>query len=260
MSAEGSRQSSHSVCDGLHVRWTIRIADGDAVAELNEAARDGGDFFAGNQDTGEIKRIGSGNRYDFAAQRFRAECAQGLHRERQGKLLTQKIRNEASTADLASIFQAAHRDQHFPPLRKYGLAGQKLAEHDTITLQQHPADRFHLFAVLGVFFRIDERPPANAIPRTSVPPTPLASAAFGVDERTQIVEAIRRDESDGDKFPQCSLNLGFQPARAADDVGKKGGTATFEKLQYVSGYGSQARMISGREFARRISHPVRIIP
>ena len=74
----------------------------------------GGDAVAGNEDAGEIERVG-GSDPDGRGQRFQAPgCAQGFDRVGQGVLLAGQAADETAAADFAARFEApaGHQDSY----------------------------------------------------------------------------------------------------------------------------------------------------
>ncbi len=65
---------------------------------------------------------------------------------------------------------------------------------------------------------VKQRPAAGAVARTRVVAFALAGAAFGIDQRADVVEAIGRDHSRGDQFPQRGFEFRFDFSGAAHDV------------------------------------------
>ena len=87
------------------------------------------------------------------------------------------------------------------------------------------------------------------MPRACDASTALAGAAFGIDERAQIVETVGGDHSGRDQFPQRSFDFSFQFAGAADDVGEERSAALAQKFQYLPRAVAQAagfRLVASR--------------
>src|ERR1700688_2811932 len=61
----------------------------------------------------------------------------------------------------------------------------------------------------------------------------LPSAAFGINERTKVIEPIRGNYSRRNQFPQSGLYLSFKLAGSANDVREERRSALTEKIQNV---------------------------
>ncbi len=67
----------------------------------------------------------------------------------------------------------------------------------------------------------------------AVAPAALPGAAFGIDQRAQVVETIGRDEPAGDQFPQGSFDLGLEPPGAAHNVGEERRSPLPQEIQHL---------------------------
>ena len=85
----------------------------------------------------------------------------------------------------------------------------------------------------------------------AVRPRALPGAPLRIDQRAQIVEPVRRQQPRGDQFPQSGFHLGFQPARAADDVRKKRSAALLQKCVHLTGGRTQALRLHAAPGSRR---------
>src|ERR1700751_4460282 len=97
-------------------------------------------------------------------------------------------------------------------------------------MQQHPACRFERSRMVLRIAGVNQRPSAVAVPRTRSSSAALAGAALGIDQRTQIVEAVCGEQSSGDKLPKTGLYLSLQLVRASDDIREKRSAALPQEL------------------------------
>ena len=97
----------------------------------------------------------------------------------------------------------------------------RVAKDDAIALEQHPAGRFDRAIAIRGLIRVKQSPSARAVTGTRRPPAALPGASFGIDQRAQIVKAIRSDQPTRDQLPQCGLHLGLQAIGAAHDIGEE---------------------------------------
>jgi hypothetical protein len=204
--------------------------DSDAIAKSDRASGVRGNTFSRNYDADEIQRICCGNRRNFARRILFTLGSQRFHGQGQGELLAQKSTDKPAATDFSSVFQASERNQHVPPFRKNGFARKKFAEDDSVAMQQHPARRFKRPGMVVGITGIEQRPAAGTVSRTRGSTAALAGAPFGVDQRPQIVEAVRRQQSCGDKFPESGFYFSLQFARAAHNICKEGSAALSQKL------------------------------
>jgi len=119
-----------------------------------------------------------------------------------GVLITCSCSHHISAADFTAIFQTAQGYQQFAPFGKYGLAREKLAEDDSVTAQQHPADGFECFRAIVDLAGVEQRPTSRTVSWTRTASASLAGAALRINERAQIVEAVGSEQARSDKFPE----------------------------------------------------------
>ena len=79
---------------------------------------------------------------------------------------------------------------------------------------------------------MQQRPASRAVSRTRSLAAPLSGAAFGIDQRAQIVESIGGDEPGGDQFPQRCLDFALQHFDAANDVGEERCAARLQEREH----------------------------
>ena len=139
----------------------------------------------------------------------------------QRELLAEKAADETAAADLALIFEAAEGDQQFAPARQNRFARNHFAEDDAVAAQQHPAGCFRHARAIGRLARVEQRPAADAVTRARAVPAALARAAFRIDQRANIVEAVGGDHSRGHQLPQRGFDFSFQFSGGADDIGEE---------------------------------------
>src|SRR5437764_8755815 len=91
-------------------------------------------------DARQVQGISSGDGDELFCVGDVSRGPRGFYGDGQRKLFTDECGDEASAADLASVFQAAEGDQEFTPAGQDALAGQQLAEDHAVAVQQHAAD------------------------------------------------------------------------------------------------------------------------
>ena len=94
----------------------------DAVTKGHETAGNRRHTFAGNDDSGEIERIGSGHCCGFAGWVLIAGGSQRLNSPRQRELLAEEAAYESAATNFASIFETTKGQQNFAPAREDGFA------------------------------------------------------------------------------------------------------------------------------------------
>src|SRR4051794_11240269 len=95
------------------------------------------------------------------------------------------------------------------------------------------------------------------MPRTRCLAMPLPRATLRIDERAQVVEAIRSDESGSDQFPKRGLDLGLQLAGAAHNVGeKRSATLLQQRVDIARALRQAAQLRVVIRTARADGHPV----
>ena len=124
-------------------------------------------------------------------------------------------------------------------------------------MQQHPTRRFKRPSMVVGITGIKHRPATSTVSRTRGSSAALAGAPFGVDQRAQIVEAVRCQQSCGDKFPESGFHFSLQFARAAHNICKEGSAALSQKLQDRCRVPAQTRRLDFARFAPR-NHPVAV--
>src|ERR1700719_688195 len=97
-------------------------------------------------------------------------------------------------------------------------------------MQQHPACRFECSRMVLRITGVKQRPSAGTVPRTRRSAAALAGAALGIDQRTQIVEAVCCEQPSGDELPKAGFYLSLQLARASDNIREKRSAALPQEL------------------------------
>ena len=146
---------------------------------------------------------------------------QQVHRFRAGKLLANESRDESAASDLASSLHAPEHHQQLPPPWRQRLAGEQIAEHHTPSVQQlfrEPGDRGVvtrwspavvdcLFGRLSKIDLFERRPSSGGMPWPSGTPATFAPTTLRVDQGTEIVESVSRDQPGRDQLPEPVFNL-----------------------------------------------------
>lgn len=115
------------------------VVDGDTALEGYGAAGDGGDSGAGDEDAGEVERVGGGDGdggFGRSGGALVAGLAEAVDGFREGVLLAEGAGDEAAAADLAAGFEAAEDGEEVAPLGGVGFAGEELAEEDAVAAEE----------------------------------------------------------------------------------------------------------------------------
>ena len=67
-----------------------------------------------------------------------AGCAEGFDGLREGELFTAEAGDEAAATDFAAGFEAAEDAEEIAPFGDVGLAGEEVAEEDSVAVEEHP--------------------------------------------------------------------------------------------------------------------------
>src|SRR5262249_49881762 len=126
--------------------------DGDTVEVGDEAAGDGGDAFAGDDDSYQVERIGGGNCDGFAGGLLIARGAEGFDGDGGRELFAREAGEEAAAANFAAIVEAAESQEHLAPTREDGFAGEEFAEDNSVAIEEHAAGGLERG---GAVFRLD---------------------------------------------------------------------------------------------------------
>ncbi len=116
----------------------VFLEDG-AVEEDDFAAGDGGDAVAGDEDSGEVERVGSGDidgGFGGSGGVLGAGFAEGVDGFGEGILLAEGAGDEAATADLSTGFETTEDGEEVAPFGGVGFAGEKLAEEDAVAAEE----------------------------------------------------------------------------------------------------------------------------
>ncbi len=115
------------------------FVDGDAVLEADGAARDGGDAVAGDEDAGEVQRIGGGygdRGFVGTGGVLGAGLAEAVDSFGEGVLFAEGAGDETAAADLAAGFETAEDGEKVAPPGGVGFAGEELAEEDAVAAEE----------------------------------------------------------------------------------------------------------------------------
>ena len=125
--------------EGSVVGWGGIFFYGDAVLEADGAAGDGGDAVAGDEDAGEVQRIGGSDDdrgFRCAGGMLGSGLAEGVCGFGEGVLLAEGAGDEAAAANLAAGFETAEDGEEVAPLGGVGFAGEEFAEEDTVAAEE----------------------------------------------------------------------------------------------------------------------------
>jgi hypothetical protein len=120
--------------------------------EADSAAGDSGDAVSGDENAGEVERVGGGYRdrgFVGAGGLLGAGFAEAVRSFGESILLAEGSGDEAAAADLASGFEAAEDGEQVAPLGGVGFAGEEFAEEDAVTAEQDAGVR--VYGCVGLF-------------------------------------------------------------------------------------------------------------
>jgi hypothetical protein len=121
-----------------------------SVAIEDLFARDGGDAFAGDDNSGEVHGIG-GSYWDDGGAEAVAGGAERFDGFREGVLFPTEAGEKAAAADLAACFETAEDIEEIAPAGSVRLACDDVAEEDAVAGEEHPGRRFKsLIGAAGV--------------------------------------------------------------------------------------------------------------
>ena len=72
--------------------------------------------------------------------------------------------------------------------------------------------------------------------RTARAPAALARTSLRIDQRSQIIKSVGRDDASRNEFPESNLDFSPQLTRAANNIREKRRASLLEKLEDVRGY------------------------
>ena len=115
--------------------------DESSVPIDDGATGNGRDTLAGDDDTGQVHGVGGGY-LDLDGGVGVAGGAEALDGLRQGELLATEAGDEAAAADLAAGFEATEDAEEVAPFGGVRLAGEEVAEEDSIAREEHASGGF----------------------------------------------------------------------------------------------------------------------
>lgn len=162
--------------------------------------KEGADAGAGEEDAGEVERVGGG--WFEGGEGFRmfaADLAEEVEGFGARKLLAGEAIDEAAAADGSLGLHAAEDGEEVAPRGSDGLAGEEIAEDDAPSQEQLPGNGF-LALRAGECSRdvTKDGPTSGGMAGAGEAAPAFAAAAFGIDEGAEIFEAVGSDESGGD--------------------------------------------------------------
>src|SRR5437773_3351812 len=105
------------------------------VQQFDRLSRERANTSAGQDDAGEVERIGGGD-LQCHVRRRAADRPQKIHGFGPCELFAQKTRNETTAPNLAASFHTAESHQQVTPRRGEGLAGEKVSENHAPSQQK----------------------------------------------------------------------------------------------------------------------------
>ena len=120
----------------------------------------------------------------------------------------------------------------FAPWRGSGFAATEVAEQHAPAASSCSAH--FSTSLVGSASRADQGPASGGVPGPGSTAAAFAAAAFGIDERAQVFEAVGGDESRGDQFPERVLHFTGQASGGSRQVGEEG-RVLFERGEHVGG-------------------------
>src|SRR5207247_1226604 len=186
------------------------------VQQFDRLSRERADASAGQDDAGDVERIGGGD-----LQRHVRRCAayrpQQVHGFGPRELFAEKPRHETAAPDFAASFHTAERHQQVTPRGSEGLAGEKVSKNHSPSQQKLAGKDVSPFIGRRRGMRkIQQCPASGSMPGHLQPRTALAAPAFWVDQGAQVLETVGCDKSRSGKFPERILNLARELARGLD--------------------------------------------
>src|SRR3989442_6098089 len=105
------------------------------VQQFDRLSRERADASAGQDDAGEVERIGGGDLQRHVRWRA-ADRPQQVHRLGPRELFAQKTGDETTAPNFAASFHTAERHQQVTPRRSEGLAGEKVSKNHAPSQQK----------------------------------------------------------------------------------------------------------------------------
>lgn len=201
------------------------------------ARREGADARAGEEDAGEVERIGgSGIEGGEGFRQFAPNPAEEIESFGARKLFAGEARDEAAAADGSPRFHAAQDGEQVAPGGSDGFAGEQIAKDDAPAQEQLAGDGLRAFGEGESSGDVTkDGPTSGGVAGTGEAFTAFTATPFGIDEGAEIFEAVGGDESGGDQFPESVLDFAREAADGADDVGEEAGSELFEGGKHVAG-------------------------
>src|SRR5579863_10231000 len=103
---------------------------------------------------------------------------------------------------------------------------------------------------------MQQRPASRAVPWAAGLAAAVSAAAFGVNERAQIIESIGGDEPGRDQLPQPGFDFRFQFSCAPNNVCKERSSVLLQKSEDFARDGAEAAAIFFGGALRQ--HPLRV--
>ena len=125
--------------EGSVVGWGGIFFYGDAVLEADGAAGDGGDAVSGDEDAGEVERVGGGDGdrgFVGTGGVLGAGLAKAVDSFGEGVLFAEGAGDETAAADLAAGFETTEDGEKVAPPGGVGFAGEELAEEDAVAAEE----------------------------------------------------------------------------------------------------------------------------
>ena len=107
-----------------------------SVAIENLSAGNCGDAVAGDEDADEIERVGGGDG-DGDGAVAGSGGSEGIDGFRKRELFAAEAGDEATATKYAASFETAENAEEVAPAGSVGLAGEEIAEEDTVTGEQN---------------------------------------------------------------------------------------------------------------------------
>ncbi len=187
-----------------------------------------------------------------------ARGAERLNGLGQSVLFAAEAGDEAASADLAAGFEAAQDVEQIAPFGGVGLAGEQVAEEDSVASEEHTSGGFERGVVAaglldrgwgGVDLFGEKRPASGGAAAGAVASFGARGlAACGVScihAGTELVEAIGGGEAGGGELPESVLGLLAGETGDALNVVSEAGSALREELAELQGLGAEGLLQAG---------------
>ncbi len=162
-----------------------------------------------------------------------ANGAEKIQRFGQSELLADEGLKESAASDFAAGLQTTKRHQQIAPRGSQRLTGRGIAEDDTPTAEQLASEDFGV--VLGRVGGVPQQiPTARRVARASGASLPFPTAALGIEQGAEILEAIGGHEAGSYEFPEGIFDLTGEAAGGAAEVGEEGCAARFQSGEHLA--------------------------